>query len=83
LKNPSDITAGKLIEQCGLKGALRGAAQVSAKHANFIVNRGGARAADVRALIVHIQKTVYERTGVVLDPEVVFVGEFEEPLFAP
>jgi UDP-N-acetylmuramate dehydrogenase len=82
-KNPDGTTAGKLIEQCGLKGASVGAAEVSHKHANFIVNRGGARAADVRALIVYIQRTVYQKTGVMLEPEVVFVGEFEEPLFAP
>jgi UDP-N-acetylmuramate dehydrogenase len=82
-KNPPDTTAGKLIEQCGLKGAKRGAAEVSQKHANFIVNRGAASAADVRALIVYVQKTVYEKTGVLLEPEVVFVGEFEESLFKP
>jgi UDP-N-acetylmuramate dehydrogenase len=80
-KNPPGTTAGKLIEQCGLKGVARGAAEVSVKHANFIVNHGGAFAADVRSLIVHVQKTVYEKTGVLLEPEVVFVGEFEEPLF--
>jgi UDP-N-acetylmuramate dehydrogenase len=82
-KNPPETTAGKIIEQCGLKGVSRGAAQVSIKHANFIVNRGGATAADVRALIVHVQKTVHEKTGTLLEPEVVFVGEFEEPLFRP
>jgi UDP-N-acetylmuramate dehydrogenase len=82
-KNPPDTTAGKLIEQSGLKGAARGAAEVSQKHANFIVNRGGATAKDVRSLIVHVQKTVCEKTGVLLEPEVVFVGEFEEPLFKP
>ncbi len=82
-KNPDGTTAGKLIEQCGLKGASVGAAEVSRKHANFIVNRGGARAADVRALIVYIQRTVYQKDGIVLEPEVVFVGEFEEPLFTP
>jgi UDP-N-acetylmuramate dehydrogenase len=79
-KNPPNTTAGKLIEQCGLKGALRGAAEVSQKHANFIVNHGGASAKDVRSLIVHVQKVVYEKTGVLLEPEVVFVGEFEEKL---
>jgi UDP-N-acetylmuramate dehydrogenase len=82
-KNPPDTTAGKLIEQCGLKGAKRGAAEVSQKHANFIVNRGGATAKDVRGLIVQVQRTVYEKTGVLLEPEVVFVGEFEEELFRP
>ena len=82
-KNPPDTTAGKLIEQCGLKGVGRGAAEVSQKHANFIVNRGGATAKDVRGLIVQVQRVVYEKTGVVLEPEVVFVGEFEEELFRP
>jgi UDP-N-acetylmuramate dehydrogenase len=80
-KNPPNTTAGKLIEQCGLKGASRGKAQVSEKHANFIVNLGGATAKDVRGLIVQVQRTVYEKTGVMLEPEVVFVGEFEEELF--
>jgi UDP-N-acetylmuramate dehydrogenase len=79
-KNPPETTAGKLIEQCGLKGMSSGAAQVSPKHANFIVNNGGASAADVRALIVYVQKTVYGKTGVLLEPEVVFVGDFDEPL---
>lgn len=80
-KNPPDTTAGKLIEQCGLKGVSRGAAEVSQKHANFIVNQGGATAKDVRSLIAHVQKTVYEKTSVLLEPEVVFVGEFEDSLF--
>jgi UDP-N-acetylmuramate dehydrogenase len=82
-KNPPNTTAGKLIEQCGLKGAKRGAAEVSQKHANFIVNHGGATAKDVRSLIIHVQKVVYEKTGVLLEPEVVFVGKFEEPLVKP
>jgi UDP-N-acetylmuramate dehydrogenase len=80
-KNPPGATAGKLIEQCGLKGLRCGDAEVSAKHANFIVNRGAARAADVRSLIVRIQKTVHDKTGVLLEPEVVFAGSFDEPLF--
>jgi UDP-N-acetylmuramate dehydrogenase len=82
-KNPPGTTAGKLIEQCGLKGAKRGAAEVSQKHANFIVNHGGATAKDVRGLIVQVQRVVYEKAGVLLEPEVVFVGEFEEELFRP
>jgi UDP-N-acetylmuramate dehydrogenase len=82
-KNPPNTTAGKLIEQCGLKGAKRGAAEVSQKHANFIVNHGGAKAKDVRGLIVQVQRVVYEKAGVLLEPEVVFVGEFEEELFRP
>jgi UDP-N-acetylmuramate dehydrogenase len=84
-KNPSVtvVPAGKLVEQCGLKGAVRGNAQVSTKHGNFIVNLGGAKADDVRSLIVYVQKTVYEATGILLAPEVVFAGEFKEPLFTP
>jgi UDP-N-acetylmuramate dehydrogenase len=81
-KNPPGTTAGKLIEQCGLKGVSAGDAQVSPKHANFIVNRGAARATDVRSLIVRIQKTVFEKTGVLLEPEVVFAGRFDEPLYS-
>jgi len=84
-KNPSLplATAGTLIEQAGLKGTMRGNAQVSQKHANFIVNCGGATASDVRALIVHVQKTVFEKNNIVLEPEVVFAGEFQEALFNP
>jgi UDP-N-acetylmuramate dehydrogenase len=82
-KNPPNTTAGKLIEQCGLKGTQKGNAQVSVKHANFIVNLGNAAADDVRSLIVHVQKTVFEKSGVLLEPEVIFAGEFSEPLFTP
>jgi UDP-N-acetylmuramate dehydrogenase len=84
-KNPSvsGATAGQLIEQCGLKGIRRGDAQISTKHANFIVNCGAATADDVRWLIVHVQKTVFSAFGILLEPEVVFVGEFSEPLFIP
>jgi UDP-N-acetylmuramate dehydrogenase len=79
-KNPAGATAGALVEQCGLKGQRRGNAEVSRKHANFIVNLGNASAADVRALIAHIQRTVRDKTGILLQPEVIFVGDFEEPL---
>lgn len=82
-KNTPGTPAGVLIERCGLKGFQYGGAEVSRKHANFIVNRERATAADVRHVIVHIQKTVFEKLGVLLEPEVVFVGEFEEPLFVP
>jgi UDP-N-acetylmuramate dehydrogenase len=75
--------AGALIEQAGLKGLRYGNAEISSKHANFIVNRGGATAAEVRHCIVLAQKAVYERTGIALEPEVVFAGEFEEELFKP
>ena len=66
--------AGTLIEQCGLKGLSVGGAQVSEKHAGFIVNRGGASSSDIAALIRLVQERVYERTGVQLEPEVKFVG---------
>ncbi len=67
--------AGQLIEASGLKGYQIGSAQVSEKHANFIVNRGDARAADLEALIQHVQQVVAERQGVQLLPEVRVVGE--------
>lgn len=79
-KRPSGGYAGTLIEQCGLKGLRVGDAEVSAKHANFIVNRGNGTAKDVRMLIKNIQIAVFERFGVILEPEVIFVGEFKEPL---
>jgi UDP-N-acetylenolpyruvoylglucosamine reductase len=82
-KNIPGTPASVLIEQCGLKGFRCGGAEVSRKHANFIVNQDRATAADVRHVIVHIQKTVFEKLKILLEPEVIFVGEFEEPLFVP
>ena len=64
-----------LIDQAGLKGLRVGQAEVSAKHANFIVNKGHARASDVLELIRQIQETVSERFGVDLEPEVTIVGQ--------
>lgn len=69
-KRPEGHFAGGLIEQCGLKGFRIGGAQVSEKHAGFVINTGGAACADVLALIEHIQKTVMEQTGVKLETEV-------------
>lgn len=69
-KRPEGHFAGALIEQCGLKGVRIGGAQVSEKHAGFVINAGGASCADVLALIAHIQDTVYRQTGVRLEPEV-------------
>jgi UDP-N-acetylmuramate dehydrogenase len=70
-KNPmSGQPAGKLIDICGLKGARSGGALVSGKHANFIVNAGSATARDVTELIERVRKTVLERTGVELEPEI-------------
>lgn len=75
-KRPEGYFAGTLIEGAGLKGFTIGGAQVSEKHAGFIVNIGGATAKDVMDLIAHIQKTVYEKDGVKLETEVKLVGEF-------
>ncbi len=69
-KRPEGYYAGALIEDAGLKGVSVGGAQVSEKHAGFIINRGGATSADVRALIQKIQKTVLDRSGVLLEPEI-------------
>ncbi len=73
-KRPAGYFAGSLIEQAGLKGARVGGAQVSEKHAGFIVNQGGATCADVTALIAQIQQTVYEKFGVQLACEVRRIG---------
>lgn len=69
-KRPEGYFAGTLIEQCGLKGFAVGGACVSEKHAGFIVNKGGATCADVEALIRAIQDTVFQATGVELEPEI-------------
>jgi len=75
-KKIEGIGAGRLIDQCGLKGARIGGAMVTSRHANIFINTGGATAADVRALIAHVQEVVRERTGYSLEPEISFVGEF-------
>ncbi|MCK6484858.1 MAG: UDP-N-acetylmuramate dehydrogenase [Phycisphaerae bacterium] len=69
-KNPSCGKAGQLIDECGLKGAQRGGAIVSPRHANFIVAQNGATARDVLELIRHVQRTVADRRGVMLELEV-------------
>lgn len=74
-KNPPGDHAARLIETAGLKETRIGGAQVSAKHANFIINTGGASAADIEALIRKVQATVESRHGVRLEPEVQIVGE--------
>lgn len=76
-KRPEGHFAGKLIQDAALQGTRIGGAEVSEKHAGFIVNQGGATAADVRQLIAHVQKTVLDQFGVALEPEVKFIGEFE------
>jgi len=72
-KRPEGHYAGALIEQCGLKGRSVGGAQVSEKHAGFIINTGGAKARDVRALIALVQAMVEQETGVFLEPEINFI----------
>jgi UDP-N-acetylmuramate dehydrogenase len=74
-KNLPGQAAGKLIEEMGMKGMKVGDAQISTKHANFIVNRGKATASDVLELIALIQARVKKEKGVSLEPEVVIVGE--------
>ena len=69
-RHPPGAFAGKLIEDCGLKGTRIGGAEVSTLHAGFIVNTGGATAADVEALIARIRETVLRRTGYRLECEV-------------
>lgn len=75
-RNPANDYAGRLVELAELQGLRIGAAQVSQKHGNFIVNLGGATAADARELIETVQRQVYEFSGVRLEPEVKMVGEF-------
>jgi len=75
-RNPPGDHAARLIESCGLKGYAVGGAQVSEKHANFIVNpEGRASAADIEAIIAHVRDTVRAKTGVGLEPEVQVIGE--------
>ncbi len=73
--NPAGDHAARLIEAAGLKGYRLGDASVSLKHANFIINHGSARAADLEGLILHVQQVVFERFGITLKPEVRIVGE--------
>ncbi|CAA9587533.1 MAG: UDP-N-acetylenolpyruvoylglucosamine reductase, partial [uncultured Thermomicrobiales bacterium] len=75
-KNPPGTWAGLLIEEAGLKGFRVGGAQISPQHANFIVNVGGATAADVLAVIRHAQGVVREGRGIELETEVEFVGDW-------
>lgn len=75
-KKIEGVGAGRLIDQCGLKGFRIGGAQISHIHANIMVNLGGATAADVRALIDHAQRSVAERFDQYLKPEIGFIGEF-------
>ena len=74
-KNPPDDYAGRLIEKAGLKGKKIGGAMISEKHANFIVNTGGAKAKDILDLIYLSQETVKKETGIQLEPEIRVVGK--------
>ncbi|MEJ7652416.1 MAG: UDP-N-acetylmuramate dehydrogenase [Chloroflexia bacterium] len=75
-KNPDGEFAGGIIERCGLKGATVGGAMVSPRHANYIINTGAATACDVADLIEHVRTTVREATGVELETEIEFKGEW-------
>ena len=75
-KRPEGYFAGKLIQDCDLRGYSIGGAQVSEKHCGFIINKGGATAKDVSDLIKHIQTTVFERFGVELQTEIRKVGRW-------
>ena len=74
-RNPPGDYAGRLIDASGLKGHRIGGAVISDKHANFIINDAGARAADVEALIESVVEEVEKRQGVRLEPEVRIIGE--------
>lgn len=69
-KRPKGFYAAKLIEDCGLKGYSCGEAQVSEKHSGFVINKGNASFSDVMNVIEHVKEVVYNRTGVILEPEV-------------
>ena len=75
-KRPNDHYTGPLIEEAGLKGYQLGGAQVSSKHAGFIVNKGDATAEDILSLINKIKDEVYKISGVQLEVEPRFLGEF-------
>jgi UDP-N-acetylmuramate dehydrogenase len=74
-KNPPNDSAGRLIETAGLKGYTHGNAIIADKHANYIVNQGGATSADIRAIVAHVQSVVLREFGVTLEPEVQLLGE--------
>jgi UDP-N-acetylmuramate dehydrogenase len=78
-RNPPGDSAGRLIEAAGLKGRRIGGASVSEKHANFLVNDGHGTASDVRALVEEVAATVERESGVRLEPEVVFLGDWPAP----
>lgn len=75
-KRPEGYFAGKLIMDAGLRGYTVGGAQVSEKHCGFVINKGGATAKDIYTLIGDVQKKVKETSGIELEPEVIFLGDF-------
>ena len=77
-KRPARGFAAQMIDECGLKGTRVGGAVVSEKHAGFIVNTGGASAKDVRKLMEIVSRTVWEKKGVLLEPEIILMDEGEE-----
>ena len=72
-RRPEGHYAGALIEAAGLKGFSVGGAQVSEKHAGFVINAGGATSADVSVLIAEIKKRVFESSGVMLEEEIIYI----------
>jgi UDP-N-acetylenolpyruvoylglucosamine reductase len=79
-KNPDrELTAGRMVEACGLKGHRIGGAQISPRHANFIENADGARSEDALALMAEARRRAWEQYGVELEHEVVFLGALELP----
>jgi UDP-N-acetylmuramate dehydrogenase len=79
-RNPEhELSAGRMLDACGLRGHRIGGAQISPKHANFIENVGGARSRDALALIVEARRRAREQFGVVLEPEVQLLGAIEIP----
>ena len=75
-KRPEGYFAGKLIEDAGLKGYHIGGARVSDKHAGFVINTGDATASEIHSLIEHVKRKVFEKSGVMLEPEVKMIGDF-------
>ncbi|MBI5396285.1 MAG: UDP-N-acetylmuramate--alanine ligase, partial [Verrucomicrobia bacterium] len=74
-KNPKEISAGKLIDELGLKGKIIGKARISEVHGNFIVNDGGATAEDVLKLIEFVKRRACEERGIELETEVIILGD--------
>ncbi|MBR7163622.1 MAG: UDP-N-acetylmuramate dehydrogenase [Clostridia bacterium] len=79
-KRPEGHFAGKLIEDAGLKGTTIGGAQISEKHAGFVINTGGATAKDVCRLMDYVKEKVFEKYGIILEPEVRMLGDFSDSL---